>query len=114
MLMLLVQSAVFDISEHEVLRKEHFGVILSLLRSPEFHVEVDFHAGTRGFHGTLPSHLSGSVSPGKTKGYKRGRAFRQAHDTWLYIKVLGRSGKNDSVCGEGCSKEGKQTGPYVM
>lgn len=39
MLMLLVQSAAFDSSEHEILgRREHCGVILSLLRSLKFHV----------------------------------------------------------------------------
>lgn len=39
MLMLLVQSAAFEISERGVLgRRRHLGVILSLLRSPEFPV----------------------------------------------------------------------------
>lgn len=38
MLMLLVQSAAFDISEHGVLgRRRHLAVTLSLLRSPKFH-----------------------------------------------------------------------------
>lgn len=51
MLMSLVQIAVFDISVHKILgRENHAGVILSSLRSPRFHVEMDFHASTRLSH----------------------------------------------------------------
>lgn len=40
MLMLLVHSAAFDISEHRILGgRRHLGVIVSLLRAPEFHVK---------------------------------------------------------------------------
>ena len=67
-----------------------------------------------GSHMTLPSYLRSSVSPGKMKGYKRAKAFQPARDIWPYISILGRSGKNDSVCRGGCNKEGKKTGPYVM
>lgn len=51
MLMSLVQPAVFDISVRKIRgRENHVEVILSSLRSPKFHVEMDFRAGTRLSH----------------------------------------------------------------